>query len=101
MAKLVVCRSCGKRFDPDIKKKVRGGYVDQCAPCATDDRKGMYLGRLGGPNKGASVEIFRENLAFVRQVLNAEKNRGPTANLIISNVANEQIRQAKKEEEGE
>ena len=95
------CRSCGKQFNPSIKKQIRGGYINQCAPCSKGDREGMYLGRLGGPNKGASIEVFRTNLPFVRQVLKVESSRGPTANLIITNPANQMVRDGIAEEKGE
>lgn len=100
-AKKIKCRTCGKEFDPKTKRKMRGGFIDQCVKCSKEDRSEMYLGRPGATNKGANIEIYRKDLKFVKSVLNAEKARGPTANLIISNPANQLVRDGKKEEEGE
>jgi len=92
------CRTCGKEFDPRIKKTMRGGFYDQCVKCSTKDRKAMYLGRMG--EKCESMEVFRKNLPFVRTQLKLEAARGPHPNLNINNPANQQVRDA-KEEEGE
>jgi len=77
---------------------MKGGFIDECQRCSRDDRNRMYLGRLGGPNKGAMIEIYRENLATVRSVLKMESRRGFAPNLNISNVANQQIRDAIEDE---
>jgi len=96
LSKLIKCMSCGESFDP--KGKMRGGYYNQCNTCSEEDRDTMYLGRPGKTSKGANIEIFRENLEFYKEVLKVEGKRGPTANLIIGNVANEMVRQGEKDQ---
>lgn len=97
LEKLVECRTCHKMFDPKAKKKIRGGFINECPTCSIEDSETKYLGRLGGPHKGAMIEIFRSNLKTVKSVLRVEAARGPTANLSLSNCANTQIREAEKE----
>ena len=83
MEDLIRCRTCGKEFDPRTKRKMRGGFIDQCIKCSKGD-VAMYLGRPGKSNKGGDIEIFRENLKFVKSILTKEKGAGFNANLIIS-----------------
>jgi len=80
---LKTCRTCGREFDSETKKKMRGGFVDQCVRCSKGDVE-MYLGRPGASNKGGDIIIFRENLKFVKSILNREKASGFNANLILS-----------------
>ena len=89
MVEILTCRTCGKEFDLDAKRKIiRAGFRDQCAECsaASGDHATKYLGRPGATNKGANITIFRTGLAFVRHVLRIENRRGRTANLDFSSV---------------
>ena len=81
------CRTCGREFDPKLKRTLRGGYADECTRCGRKDRKQMYLGRPGATNKGANIEIFRTNLRFVQAQLNREKGAGMAPNIGISHPA--------------
>ena len=97
---LVECRTCGKLFDPNAKKQLKGGYIDECPKCGWNDRQAMYLGRAGGPHKSANIEIYRDNLAFYRAVLRREAGAGMNPNLgIASTVSPVGLRSLKEEEE--
>jgi hypothetical protein len=52
-----------------------------------------YVGKQGLSNKDASIEIFRENLGFVKQVIKGENARGFTANLSLGSPVNECVNQ--------
>jgi hypothetical protein len=81
-----ICRDCGLEFDPDHKRTIcKSGYIDQCAKCSVGsmDADIKYVGRPGATLKGANIEIFRENLGFVKQVIKGENSRGFTANLSL------------------
>ena len=91
------CRTCGKEFDPRFKKKIRGGFIDQCIKCSTEDRQKMYLGRMG--EKCETMEVHRKNLPFVRTQLKLEAGRGPHPNINLSNPANRLVRDSIEEEE--
>lgn len=95
----MICRSCGKEFDPKIKRKMRGGFYDQCVKCSTTDRKKMYVGRMG--EKCESMEVFRENLPTVQAQLKLEGARGPHPNLNLSSPVNQLVRDGEKEEKGD
>lgn len=87
---LIECRDCGKMFDPVVAKRhYSGGYYNQCASCAKGggDAETKYLGRPGATNKGGDIEIFRSNLASVRQQLQHEGRIGFTANINLGNPA--------------
>jgi hypothetical protein len=88
---LLVCRSCGIKFDP-VKKKliIRAGYVNQCASCSarTGDVNQKYLGRPGASNKSADITIFRTDLAAVRGTLRRESAIGRNANIDLSSAVN-------------
>ena len=93
-----ICRDCGKEFDPEHKKTIcKAGYINQCAQCSVKSNDGniKYVGRPGATLKGANIEIFRENLGFVKQVIKGENARGFTANLQFSSP----ITQSEKEDE--
>lgn len=98
MGELLKCRSCGKEFDPDAKRKlIKAGYRDQCAECSavSGDHQRKFLGRPGATAKGANITIFRTSLDFVRHVLRLENKRGRTANLDFKSV----VRESGKEDE--
>jgi hypothetical protein len=81
-----ICRDCGHEFDTQAKKTLtRAGFIDQCAKCSvkSGDNDLKYLGRPGATLKGANIEIFRENLATIKQVIKGENARGFTANLSL------------------
>ena len=84
MPQLIRCRTCGKEFDPSFKRKIRGGYFNECIECSSEDRKTMYVGRPGATHKGSNIEIFRENLETVRTQIKRESAVGFTANLGLS-----------------
>jgi hypothetical protein len=86
---LLVCRSCGKKFDPD-KKIIKAGYRDQCSTCSarSGDINQKYLGRPGATNKSADITIFRTNLATVRGTLRRESSIGRNANIDLSSAVN-------------
>jgi hypothetical protein len=87
-----ICRDCGREFDTENKKTIcKAGYINQCAVCSlkSGDNQNKYLGKPGATLKGANIEIFRENLGFVRQVIKGENMRGPTANLNFSSPVNQ------------
>jgi len=98
MNELLICRTCGKEFDPNAKRKIiRAGYRDQCAKCsaASGDHTTKYLGRQGATNKSANITIFRRSLGFVKSVLRLENRRGRTANLDFRSI----IKASEKEDE--
>jgi len=95
---ILTCRTCGKEFDLDAKRKIiKAGYRDQCASCSTasGDHRQKYLGRPGATNKGSNISIFRTSLDFVRHVLRLENRRGRTANLDFKSV----VKASEKEDE--
>lgn len=94
----IECRKCGEPFDPRKKPKNCGGYITECYNCSrkSGDHQKKYLGRLGGPHKGAMIEIFRENLPTVRSILRRESVVGPTANLNLSSPVTECVNAEKE-----
>lgn len=84
------CRDCGKKFR---HKNYKGGYIDQCDACSrlTGDAEQKYLGRPGAVSKSANIEIFRNNLALARTVINRERACGFTANLGLSSPKNPKL----------
>ena len=83
------CRDCGKEFDLEAKRTmVKAGFVDQCAQCSvrSKDNNIRYLGKPGLTNKDSSIEIFRENLSWVKAVIKGENSRGFTANLNFGSI---------------
>lgn len=88
---LIRCRDCGKKFDPAKKRLIiKAGYVNQCAQCSarTGDVNQKYLGRPGSLNKSASINIFRTDLATVRNTLRRESAIGRNANIDLSSAVN-------------
>lgn len=85
--KMIKCRDCGKRFDPESKRRqVKQGYYNQCLTCSLSTKDvPRYLGRQGLTNKDGSITIFRENLDFVKKVLKRECGAGFNANLSLGN----------------
>jgi len=91
-----ICRDCGKEFDPEHKKTIcKAGYINQCAKCSvkSKDVDIKYLGKQGLSNKDASIEIFRENLGFVKQVIRGENARGFTANISLGSPVSQCVNQ--------
>ena len=83
------CRDCGLEFDTEHKKTItRAGYIDECAKCSvkSKDNNIKYVGRPGATLKGANIEIFRENLSWVKAVIKGENSRGFTANLKFGSI---------------
>ena len=77
----MICRDCGRTFDPNNKAH-RAGYINQCGYCAKDVPR--YLGRMGGDKSNCGCEIFRSDLERAQAYINAEKGAGWNANLIFS-----------------
>jgi hypothetical protein len=77
----MLCRTCGKQFDPAVKKTVRGGYVDECPQCGRGDRESMWVGRMG--EKCQWMEVYKTNLKTTRAVLARESMSGPRPNLMF------------------
>jgi hypothetical protein len=90
------CRDCGNKFDPKHKATIcKAGFIDQCAKCSvkSKDVKIKYLGKQGLSNKDASIEIFRENLEWVKNVIKGENARGFTANLSLGSPVTQCVNQ--------
>jgi hypothetical protein len=91
-----ICRDCEREFDTEHKKTItRAGYINQCAECSvkSGDIGVKYLGRPGATLKGANIEIFRENLNWVRGVIKGENARGFTANISLGSPVNQSEKQ--------
>jgi hypothetical protein len=89
-----ICRTCGDDFDTEHKKTLtRSGFIDECAKCSvrSKDASVKYLGKQGATHKGANIEIFRENLAWVKNVIKGENARGFTANISLGSPVNQSI----------
>ncbi len=90
----MICRDCGKDFDPIHKKTIcKGGYINQCAQCSvrSKDADIMYVGKQGLTNKDGSIIIFRDNLDYVKGVIKCENARGFTANISLGSPVNQSI----------
>jgi len=89
-----ICRDCGREFSLAAKRTIcKAGYVDECAKCSVRSRDAdiKYLGKPGATLKGANIEIFRENLPWVKAVIKGENARGFTANISLGSPVNQSI----------
>lgn len=97
-----ICRDCGKEFDTDAKKTIcKGGYIDECAQCSvrSKDADIRFVGKPGLTNKDAAIEIFRDNLDYVKGVIKCENARGFTANISLGSPVNQCVNQDSQDED--